>query len=160
MKRVAKRSIVGTRVSSMFPDGIFYPGVIRGIKSRPTGENRYDVECGDGKIYELPPDVIVGPGFRSVANAHLKFNQQVFTTFNGREIKAIVQKHRKQTNEVLLKTTDVSETNFKRKLDDVRLLESRKSTRLVDHGPDYLKLADMTSEAKKRPVSTNIEVPR
>lgn len=161
-KRIAKRSIVGTRVSTMFSNGIFYPGTIRGIVPRPaapTGEVLYQVLGDDGAVREVPSNMIVGPGFQSVANTHLKFNQLVFTTLNGREIQAVVQKHRKPTNEVLLRSADDVETNFKRKLDDVRLLESRKSARIGYHGTDYLKLADMCPEAKKRPVSTNIEVP-
>lgn len=160
-KRMPKRSIIGTRVSAMYSDGIFYPVMIRSIKARtPTGDFVYEVIREDGVSQDCQSDMMVGPGFLPVSNTHLKFNQPVYTNLDGREVRAIVQKHRKQTNEVLLKSADASETNFKRKLDDVRL-ESRKSAKgIYHHLSDYSKLGEMCSESKKRPVSTTIEVPR
>ncbi|XP_030829618.1 zinc finger protein 395 isoform X1 [Strongylocentrotus purpuratus] len=159
-KRMPKRSIIGTRVSAMYSDGIFYPVMIRSIKARtPTGDFVYEVIREDGVAQDCQSDMMVGPGFLPVSNTHLKFNQPVYANLDGREVRAIVQKHRKQTNEVLLKSADASETNFKRKLDDVRL-ESRKSAKgIYHHLSDYNKLGEMCSESKKRPVSTTIEVP-
>ncbi|XP_072175482.1 zinc finger protein 704-like [Diadema setosum] len=157
-KRNSKRSIIGTRVGAMRPDGHYYPGIIRNMKSPRAGETLVEVAFEDG-IHNCTSDNIIGPGFRSMSSTHLKFNQPVFVTVNGREVRAIVQKHLKQTNEVLLKTLDVSETIVKHKIEDVRLLESRKLPRSMEQGTDFSKLADMSSEAKKRPVSTNIEVP-
>ena len=48
-----------------------------------------------------------------------------------------------------------------KKIDEVRLLESRKSARLINSDTDFSKLADLniSSEAKKT-VSKAIEVPR
>ncbi|XP_041470025.1 zinc finger protein 704-like [Lytechinus variegatus] len=167
-KRTPKRSIIGTLASAMYSDGIFYPVLIRGIKARtPTGEFVYEVVREDGVAMDCQADTMVGPGFLPVSHTHLKFNQPVYTNLDGREVKAIVQKHRKQTNEVLLKSADASETNFKRKLDDVRLLESRKIVKLTDHHHNHHltdsnrhdRLGEICPEPKKRPVSTTIEVP-
>lgn len=53
------------------------------------------------------------------------------------------------------------EETLLKKIDEVRLLESRKSARLINSDTDFSKLADVnisTSEAKK--ASKAIEVPR
>lgn len=46
---------------------------------------------------------------------------------------------------------------LKKKLDEVRLLESRKSARLADVDTDFARLADMAGD--RRRVSATIEVP-
>ncbi|XP_033121632.1 zinc finger protein 704-like [Anneissia japonica] len=159
-RRMAKRSIVGTRVAAPWQDGIFYPGVIKDIKSRAGSETVYTIHFEDGYARTYRDVDIVGPCFQPVSKVHLKFNQTVFTTYNGREIAGVVQKHRKQTNEVLIVLKDEDETMIKVKLDDVRLLESRKSARLVSNDTDYSKLADISvAETKKRHVSSTIDVP-
>ena len=45
-----------------------------------------------------------------------------------------------------------------KKLDEVRLLESRKSARLADQDTDFARLADMAGD-RKRSSSNSIEVP-
>ncbi|XP_038051323.1 zinc finger protein 704-like isoform X2 [Patiria miniata] len=156
-KRLAKRSIIGTRVCAPWPDGIYYPGKIRNMENRSV----YTICFDDGYTKAFREADIVGQGFRGVGSVHLKFGQKVFITNNGREMVGHVQKHKKPTNEVFIKIADSSETMIQRKLDEVRLMESRKSPRLADHETNYLKLADMspTSDAKKRNVSSSIDVP-
>ncbi|XP_022101444.1 zinc finger protein 704-like [Acanthaster planci] len=156
-KRLAKRSIVGTRVCAPWPDGIYYPGIIRNVEN----QTYYTICFDDGYIKVYREADIVGQGFRGVCSIHLKFGQKVYITNNGREMVGHVQKHKKPTNEVFIKIADSSETMIQRKLDEVRLMESRKSPRLADHETNYLKLADMspTSDAKKRNVSSSIDVP-
>jgi len=47
-----------------------------------------------------------------------------------------------------------------RKIDDLRLVESRKSARLIDQDTDYIRLSDPPfPDNKKRMVSTVIDVP-
>lgn len=46
---------------------------------------------------------------------------------------------------------------LKKKLDEVRLLESRKSARLADMDTDFARLADMAGD--RRRASATIEVP-
>ena len=46
------------------------------------------------------------------------------------------------------------------KIEDIRLLESRKSARLVNSDTDFSKLADVSIEKKKSGKAISIEVPR
>ena len=54
---------------------------------------------------------------------------------------------------------DAVDLTVNRRLDDIRLMASRKSARLQDHDTDYSRLADLHPETKKRPVSHVIDVP-
>jgi hypothetical protein len=47
---------------------------------------------------------------------------------------------------------------LKKRLEEVRLLESRKSARLMDQDTDFARLADMAGD-RKRPSSHSIDVP-
>jgi hypothetical protein len=47
---------------------------------------------------------------------------------------------------------------LKKRLEEVRLLESRKSARLMDQDTDFARLADMSGD-RKRPSSHSIDVP-
>lgn len=98
-KRLAKRSIVGTRVCALGDDGRFYPGVINAVRttapvgsSAGPGENRYSVRFDSSSPprrvlpREFRDSEIVGPGFRSVTGVKLRSGQKVFLTFNGREV--------------------------------------------------------------------------
>ncbi|XP_070533975.1 zinc finger protein 704-like [Ptychodera flava] len=159
-RRLPKRSIVGTRICAPWgPDGIFYPGVIEETKTKPNGEEAYRVIFDDGYSKEYRDAEIIGPGFSNVSSFQLKFNQKVYITLGSREVSGIVQKHRRPMDEVFIKMNDDNETLVQRKIDEVRLLESRKSARLQDHETDYLKLADMCPEPKKKATSQEIEVP-
>ncbi|XP_077990817.1 zinc finger protein 704-like [Glandiceps talaboti] len=158
-RRLPKRSIIGTRVCAPWPDGILYPGVIEGTKTKLNAEEVYSVFFDDGYSREFTDSCIVGPGFSTVCSFQLKFNQKVYITHGGREVSGYVQKHRRPMDEVFIKINDDSETLVQRKIDEVRLMESRKSARLQDHETDYLKLADMCPEPKKRAPSQEIEVP-
>ncbi|KAG8230952.1 hypothetical protein J437_LFUL010838 [Ladona fulva] len=98
-KRLAKRSIVGTRVCALGGDGRYYPGVIHAVRttapagtSSGPGENRYSVRFDSSppprRVHprEFRDSEIVGPGFRSVTNVRLRSGQKVFLTYNGREV--------------------------------------------------------------------------
>lgn len=164
-KRLAKRSIVGTRVSALWQqDGRFYPGVIRALAAEetPSSKAMYTVHFDDGFETSVTSKDIVGPGFQSVPSGRLKHAQKVFITMNGREVCGLVAHHDRRNDEVIisLKQGNGEEITVNRKVDEVRLMESRKSARLVDQATDYSKLADLQlSEPKRRAVSHSIDVP-
>ena len=113
-KRLAKRSIVGTRVCAPGKDGKYYCGSIRVVKSPSsnssetelTSKTRYTVTFdkvpGESTIpeSEFLGRELIGPGFGSITNAKLKPGQKVYLTYNGREINAVVSEHNIDTDEV------------------------------------------------------------
>lgn len=168
-KRLAKRSIVGTRVSAAF-DGHYYSGIIQGIKNVSPADNKdalysvlFDNKINGRKVVlEFLAQDLIGPGFQSITNIALNRGQKVFITYNGREVSGFVDSHNIASDEVLL-TVDLS-SNFinslnnnpnnnvfnsgvnqniqvRRRLDECRLNESRKSARLLELDTDYSKLA-------------------
>lgn len=116
-KRLAKRSIIGTRVCAPGKDGKYYSGVIHAVKTPAsastdsglsiTPQTRYSVRF-DAVPGGRPPSPsteysdrdLVGPGFGSVTSAHLVPGQKVFLTYNGREIQAEVTNHKEHLDEV------------------------------------------------------------
>lgn len=148
-KRLAKRSIVGTRVCGLWPqDGRYYPGIIQSQVSEEsiTSSAVYVVRFDDGFCQHVKSRCIVGPGFQPVATTTLKQGQKVFITLNGREVCGTVIFHDRDIDEVVINVRTPTGDDFDtgRKLEDVRLLESRKSARLVEQqDTDYSKLADI-----------------
>lgn len=120
-KRLAKRSIVGTRVCAPGEDGKYYSGVIQAVKTPAhyaentncinlTPDTRYTVKFDfknavptRGYREYLEGDLI-GPGFRTIAEAapQLLSGQKVYITFNGREVSGEVIVHQQQTDEVVI----------------------------------------------------------
>lgn len=148
-KRLAKRSIIGTRVCALWPqDGRYYPGVIQSQVSEETITSSavYVIKFDDGFSHHIKSRNIIGPGFQPVPSAILKRGQKVFLTLNGREVCGVVLRHDRDIDEVVvsLKTPSGEDFDTARRLEEVRLLESRKSARLVDQADtDYSKLADL-----------------
>lgn len=120
-KRLAKRSIIGTRVVAPMEDGKYYSGVIYAVKTPPTfPENnncinltpntRYSVRfdlgikgtVGKRASREYAAHELVGPGFRGTAGLVLAAGQRVFLTFNGREVSGEVRAHEPDQDEVLV----------------------------------------------------------
>jgi len=165
-RRLAKRSIIGTKVCALWQDGRFYPGV---IQNHPADdevsqffEAQYTIRFDDGFQRQVCAKDIVGPGFNNISNFSLKFGQKVFLTVNGREVTGIVAVHNRSTDEVIVNVQiqNGEELEITRKSDELRIMQSRKSARLVDQDTDYSKLADLNvSESKKRTVSHVIDVP-
>lgn len=163
-RRLAKRSIIGTKVCALWQDGRFYPGVIRSVPDDTESElGKYTVLFDDGFEKDLVGKDIIGPGFQNLINSSLKFQQKVYLTLNGREVQGVVLKQDSKTNEVLVSVqfSTNEEVELIKRIDELRLLESRKSARLVDQDTDYSKMADviLTPDNKKRPVSHVIDVP-
>ncbi|XP_008556852.1 zinc finger protein 704 isoform X1 [Microplitis demolitor] len=186
-KRLAKRSIIGTRVCAPGNDGKYYSGVIHAVKTpastmagtesaglRITPKTRYSVrfdpvpnnlEPGN----ERPPSPsteyadrdLIGPGFGSVTSARLVPGQRVYLTYNGREVNAQVTEHRKKLEEVdvvFAPNGQEGTMRLTKRIDEIRLLESRKSARLADQDTDFARLADMAGD-RKRASSHSIDVP-
>jgi len=114
-KRLAKRSIIGTRVCAPGgDDGLWYSGVIQAVKTPATGirDNncinltpntkytvRFDVKT-EMVRREFKETELIGPGFRGILDVKLKPGQKVFLTLNGRESSGEVVQHDDENDEV------------------------------------------------------------
>lgn len=177
-KRLAKRSIIGTRVCAPGEDGKYYSGVIQAVKTPAsflennncinlTPNTRYTVrfDARQGNLgrtsCEFHESELIGPGFQSVLGLELVPGQKCFVTYNGRENSGEVLQHHAETDDVIIRIqppgTELSFELHKR-LEEVRLLESRKSARLADQDTDFARLADMAGD-RKRTASHTIDVP-
>jgi len=145
-KRLAKRSILGTRIVAPGQDGRFYPAVIQAVKTcepdRLT-ENRYTVRFDNSrKISEFQEGDLIGPGFAGLTNlTHLMAGQRVYITHLGREMEGTIMAHDTKLDQITVNLA--SGLQLKVRLEDIRLLESRKSSRLMNQtNTDFSKLAD------------------
>lgn len=132
-KRLAKRSIIGTRVCAPGSDGLYHSGVIQAVKTPAssrdnqnsiniTPSTRYTVrfdqkmDMARRPIREFGSSELIGPGFRGMPGVFLKPSQKVFLTFNGRECSGDVVNHDTVNDEVTIRITpigcDVSEVFF------------------------------------------------
>ncbi|XP_052858999.1 uncharacterized protein DDB_G0283357 isoform X2 [Drosophila gunungcola] len=114
-------------------------------------------------IKEFRESDLIGPGFRSIMDTELQPGQRVYFTYNGREQSGDVVEHDATKDEVTVKITTVGNeepTELKKRLEEVRLLESRRSARLADQDrdTDFARLADMSGE-RRRTTTHSIEVP-
>ncbi|KAF2881365.1 hypothetical protein ILUMI_24808 [Ignelater luminosus] len=177
-KRLAKRSIIGTRVCAPGEDGKYYSGVIHAVKtpaSFPENNNcinltpntRYSVrfDSRQGNLGRTTAEFrevdLIGPGFRSITGIELVAGQKAFVTYNGREVCGEVLNHNLENDEVIISIYPPGvEGPFEvqKRLEEVRLLESRKSARLADQDTDFARLADMAGD-RKRTASHTIDVP-
>jgi hypothetical protein len=179
-KRLAKRSIVGMKVCAQCDDGFYYSCRIVGIKSpSSTFDNhncinitpntrfqvRFDPNAALSRRHRIdfPIEELIGDGFSSILDARLKPDQRVYITHNGREISGTVIEHDIMTEEVtILVQVSPTETPFElvKKLEEVRLAESRRSPRLADQATDtdFARLADVGSD-RRRSTSYSIDMP-
>uniref|UniRef100_A0A6P4FJV3 Zinc finger protein 395 isoform X2 n=1 Tax=Drosophila rhopaloa TaxID=1041015 RepID=A0A6P4FJV3_DRORH len=114
-------------------------------------------------IKEFRESDLIGPGFRSIMDTELQPGQRVYFTYNGREQSGDVVEHDATKDEVTVKITTVGNEEpieLKKRLEEVRLLESRRSARLADQDrdTDFARLADMSGE-RRRTTTHSIEVP-
>lgn len=101
-RRIAKRSILGTRVAACRLDGLFYTGVICSAKvgdgiSGPRYSVRFD---GTKYVAEFGPNDIVGPGFQSVSDIELLPGQNIHFTHNGRDTQGVILQSRPDLDEI------------------------------------------------------------
>ena len=111
-KRLAKRSILGTRVAAPAGDGLFLTGIIQAVKTceDPSLANRFSVRFDDdqSKVSEFLETNLIGPGFKSVTNAHLQAGQLVYVTHCQREMAGRVVRHDFDSQDVIITLSDVS----------------------------------------------------
>lgn len=161
---MAKRSILGTRIACCLDDGKYYGGVICAVKNLDEGGPPiYSVRVeGERRAREVREGDIVGSGFTAVGSVKLRSGQKVYITHNNREVNGSVLYHRPNIDEVLISVINPEtgmKQDVKKRLEDIRLLESRKSARLADQDTDFAKLADMSTDRKERKPSQTIDVP-
>lgn len=166
-KRLAKRSIIGTRVCAPVPVSpgveLYLPGVISATRGGPEpGPTMvYTITFNPGAAAqhnklaaqsvptrcEYRAGELIGPGFGSVAQAKLTAGQRVFITYNGREVAATITALDGKEAQLALETPAskdslLSCSSVKRRIEELRLLESRKSARLQEtDSPDFIRLA-------------------
>ena len=105
-KRLAKRSILGTRIVAPGQDGRFYPAVIQAVKTyedRLT-ENRYTVRFDNSrKVSEFLETDLIGPGFGGVPRgAELLPGQRVYITHLGREMEWTIAVHDREADSLVV----------------------------------------------------------
>ncbi|XP_022179216.1 zinc finger protein 395 isoform X1 [Myzus persicae] len=164
-KRLAKRSIIGTRVCAPSgDDGKLCAGIIAAVKTAADGsETGYSIRFDDGTggRREYRATELVGPGFQTLSDLRLMAGQRVYITFNGREICGDVVVHRPDTEEVrvsIMPHGHEGSIEVIKKLDDVRVLESRKSARLMDQDTDFARLADMSDRKRSSSSQNAVEI--
>lgn len=118
-KRLAKRSIIGTRVCAPGEDGKYYSGAIHAVKTPAsssennncinlTPNTRYSVRFDSRQGYvgrstvEFFESELIGPGFKTINGIELLPGQRVYVTFNGREVSGEVKEHNSETDEVTI----------------------------------------------------------
>ncbi len=111
-KRLAKRSILGTRVAapSGICEGLYDSGVIQAVKTceDPSLPNRFSVRFeADNKMAEFLETDLIGPGFKPVSSAQLRAGQTVFVTHCQRELAGQVVRHDRETQDVIITTNEV-----------------------------------------------------
>ena len=104
-KRLAKRSILGTRIVAPGHDGRFYPAVIQAVKTcqpNTEAENRYSVRFDNSrKVSEFLERDLIGPGFAGLSNqTHLMPGQRVYITHTGREMEGTINAHDPATDQI------------------------------------------------------------
>ena len=107
-KRLAKRSILGTRVAIPGEDGLYHPGVIQAVKtpevSGSGSPSRYTVRLdGNRKLREHPESDIIGPGFAGLTGIKLRPGQVVYVTYCNREMQGSVVCHRPNVDQVIIR---------------------------------------------------------
>lgn len=150
-KRLPKRNLIGTRVSAPWSDGRFYCGTVESMTEQPNGQYMYSVLFDDGYTKLYFHKDIVGSGFNTISGAYLKHGQKVYISYQGRELAGLVVKHNKASNEVLLEVecSNGEVIELVKRLEDIRLMESRKSVRLSS-----------VDREESRVASKGIDVPR
>jgi hypothetical protein len=177
-KRLAKRSILGTRVVAPGIDGRFYPAVIQSVKTTaaaaPSGhfdggqtaapattaaKATYVVRFDNSrKVTEFRETELIGPGFAGVTSVGtLLSGQRIYVTYAGRELEGTVLQHDVRADIVTVSLSTGMQMTVR--TEEIRLLESRKSSRLLvrqttsgqqDHHHHHAKFADFSVLQERR----------
>ncbi|XP_041034983.1 zinc finger protein 395-like isoform X1 [Carcharodon carcharias] len=160
-RRLGKRSLLGALVHTPSPsgDGILIPGVIQAFRLDPgRGNSFYTVSFEDGQFKEYSEESIIGAGFQSLSRFKLYPGQKVYLTHDGRECEGLVEQHNHVDNQVLIYVEELDLRSLRR-IEDIRLGESRKSPRLQELERDNGKATSNQAEAGKSQRSESIDVP-
>ena len=105
-KRLAKRSILGTRIVAPGQDGRFYPAVIQNVSIDRLSDSRarYTVRFDNSrKVSEFMEKDLIGPGFSCVNSlSQLMPGQRVYLTHVGREMEGTIMSHDANLDQVLV----------------------------------------------------------
>jgi hypothetical protein len=103
-KRLAKRSILGTKVMVPGRDDLYHSGVIQAVKTPANEDIRYSVRFEDSphRVFEFSGSDLVGPGFKNMSDVRLSSGQRVYVTHNGREMQGSVVRHDFDSQDVLI----------------------------------------------------------
>ena len=74
-RRLAKRSILGTKIAAPWQDGRFYPGSIQGTETAINGDEYYTIFFDSGHTKTLEDRDLIGPGFQPITVAKLKVSR-------------------------------------------------------------------------------------
>ena len=111
-KRLAKRSILGTRVAAPSGEGLYFTGIIQAVKTceDPSLANRFSVRFDDNplNVSEFLDTDLIGPGFKSMTYARLQAGQLVYVTHCQREMAGRVVRHDFDSQDVIITLSDVS----------------------------------------------------
>jgi len=126
---------------------LWRPGVVAAMRHAADNlahmEKKFSVRLeGLGSVVECREADIVGPGFLSILppSTHLLPGQAVFVTNGGREVEGRVAEHHVTQDIVEVEAKDIG--RISKKLEEIRLMESRKSARLLNTDTDFSRLAD------------------
>ena len=158
-KRIPKRSILGSRVGVRADDGWWRLGVVTAMRTeeysfRQGKEQAFSVRLdGERAALEYREQEIVGPGFRSSIPpvGSLNDGQFVYITHGGREVGGRVVSHDVDLDEVRVDVASCGVVT--KRLEEVRLQESRKSARLVNSDTDFSRLADFNIVEQRKKLS-------
>ena len=119
-KRLAKRSILGTRIVAPGQDGRFYPAVIQSVRPGDllggqrlaAGHARYTVRFDNSrKISEFMESDLIGPGFSGIStDTQLMPGQRVYLTHGGREMEGTIITHDPARDQATVNIATVSVT--------------------------------------------------
>lgn len=178
-RRPGKRSIVGSRVCARQTDGFFRPAVIKSIATGGPWQDgdRFTVEFQDGSSKSgLRSNEIVGAGFMPLTSDLLLPGQPVFITNNGREVRGVIVEKGAASSpssspsaagdelSVSISMDGISSSVMivQRRVDDVRLIESRRSARLSESQQDASEMhssSAMAIEYNGKRRSREVDVP-
>eukprot|EP00062_Callorhinchus_milii_P011894 gi/632958340/ref/XP_007894980.1/ PREDICTED: zinc finger protein 704 isoform X2 [Callorhinchus milii] len=173
-RRSAKRSLLGCRVCAPSPagDGQLVPGVIQALL---PDSSVYTVRLEDGSLREYPEEEVVLPGpgshchclhshclshchsHSAAGKGQLKCREKL--NCNGRDIPSLASLHDHTHNESHQKLLE-QQLHLVRKIEAMKILETKKVSRLQEHEKDHMRPVAVISDQKRKVVSSNIDVPR
>lgn len=161
-KRPARRTPLGTRVAAPRSDGYYHCGCVDAGDENPAKGRTVTVRFDDGLSREYEEDSVVGPGFLTTSDVMLRPGQTVYIVRGGREVKCQFLRANASGDAVVLDGT----LEVLCRLEDVRLVDSRRSARPTDFAAeaDQRAIGPPTTAAspydpRRKAVTPGIDVP-